>query len=195
MATTTTYALPRAKELCSTSSLLKRVMHLIALLRPYQLHSTPLPPFQKAFSLSRTDLLVYTSEKVKGVRLQVISAHSTSATTIWQPSPSTTPSKVETYLTATLPLDQESVILGYSTSYSNGCEHPTNSSPTGDGLIRQTLWTHMSGESVKESFDKVSDVPLDGYIASLFLVDNRRTKERFVVGGADDGSLAVWASE
>ncbi|KAG9227453.1 hypothetical protein CCMSSC00406_0000901 [Pleurotus cornucopiae] len=148
------------------------------IMQPYQLHSTPLPPFQKAFSLSRTDLLVYTSDKAKGVRLQVISAHSTSASTIWQPSPSTTPGKVETYLTATLPLDQESVILGYS-----------------DGLIRQTPWTHMSGEAAKESFDKVSDVPLDGYIASLFLVDNRRTKERFIVGGADDGSLAVWASD
>lgn len=103
--------------------------------------------------------------------------------------------KVETYLTATLPLDQESVILGYSTLYSNGSEHSMNSFLTDDGLIRQTHWTHMSGESAKDSFDKVSDMPLDGYIASLFLVDNRRTKERFVVGGADDGSLAVWALE
>ena len=53
----------------------------------------------------------------------------------------------------------------------------------------------MSGESAKERVDKVSDVALDGYIASLFLVENLRTKERFVVGGADDGSLAVWALE
>ncbi|KAL4259622.1 WD40-repeat-containing domain superfamily protein [Pleurotus pulmonarius] len=146
------------------------------IMQPYQLHSTPLPPFQKAFSLSRTGLLVYTNDKAKGVRFQVISAQTTSATTIWQTSHFTTPRKVTTYLTATLPLDQESAVLGYS-----------------DGLIRQASWTHMSGESAKERFDKVSDVALDGYIASLFLVENLRTKERFVVGGADDGSLAVWA--
>ncbi|KAG5219971.1 WD repeat-containing protein [Salix suchowensis] len=124
---------------------------------PASLH--PLPPFQKAFSLSRTDLLVYTNETVKGVRLQVISAHSTSATTIWQPSPSTTPSKVETYLTATLPLDQESVILGYSTSHSNGREHPMNSSPTGEASFDKPLGRICQGNLRKKASTKYPTCP------------------------------------
>lgn len=43
------------------------------------------------------------------------------------------------------------------------------------------------------SFSATSDIPLDGSITSLHVVDDERTKEKFVVGGSDDGSLAVWS--
>ena len=41
----------------------------------------------------------------------------------------------------------------------------------------------------------VSESALDGAITSLHLVQNGRTKERLIVGGADDGSVAFWTLE
>jgi len=42
---------------------------------------------------------------------------------------------------------------------------------------------------------KISDKPLDGYIISLHAVSNFRTNERYIFGGADDGSVAIWTTE
>jgi hypothetical protein len=42
---------------------------------------------------------------------------------------------------------------------------------------------------------KISDIPIDGFITGLHLVQNNRTKERFIVGGGDDGSVAFWTLE
>ena len=41
----------------------------------------------------------------------------------------------------------------------------------------------------------MSDVPLRGSITTLFLTENELTKERLIVGGADDGSIAIWSAE
>jgi hypothetical protein len=40
-----------------------------------------------------------------------------------------------------------------------------------------------------------SDFALDGSITGLHLVQNGRTKDRLIVGGADDGSVAFWDLE
>jgi len=45
------------------------------------------------------------------------------------------------------------------------------------------------------AIDCVSDMPLNGYITGLHVVQNVRTKERFVLGGADDGTIAFWELE
>jgi hypothetical protein len=37
-----------------------------------------------------------------------------------------------------------------------------------------------------------SDLPLNGSIISLYQVQNGRTKEQYIVGGADDGTVAFW---
>ncbi|KAH7909671.1 WD40-repeat-containing domain protein [Hygrophoropsis aurantiaca] len=83
-------------------------------------------------------------------------------------------------LTAILPLELNLIILGYS-----------------DGCIRQTSLVQLArgGFSTKTlTFDKVSDGGIqNSYVQSLHLVRNDRTKERFVVGGGDDGGIAVWA--
>jgi hypothetical protein len=42
---------------------------------------------------------------------------------------------------------------------------------------------------------KSCDNTLDGHLLGLHVVHNSRTKERLVVGGADDGSVAVWGLE
>ncbi|KAL0960599.1 hypothetical protein HGRIS_005631 [Hohenbuehelia grisea] len=96
--------------------------------------------------------------------------------TLWKATHST--ANLDTvYLSATLPLDVDLIILGYS-----------------DGYIRRSSLARISGElSLEQSFSAVSNAPLNGYIASLHVVFNGRTKERFVVGGADDGSIAFWS--
>ncbi|KAJ8081077.1 hypothetical protein PM082_017918 [Marasmius tenuissimus] len=80
-------------------------------------------------------------------------------------------------LTANLPVDLGTILLGYS-----------------DGRLRQTSLIHAcrkrSGEA---TFSKISDYPLSGYVVHLQEVRNLRTTERLIVGGADDGSIAIWA--
>lgn len=44
-------------------------------------------------------------------------------------------------------------------------------------------------------FVAVSDIPLNGSITGLHLIQNDRTNERFIVGGSDDGCLAFWSQE
>lgn len=68
-------------------------------------------------------------------------------------------------------------------------------SSSGDGYLRQTSLTEMCEDQAANGTEKVSDIPLSGYIIGLHLVQNSRTNERFIVGGADDGSVAFWNLE
>ncbi|EGN97892.1 hypothetical protein SERLA73DRAFT_55174 [Serpula lacrymans var. lacrymans S7.3] len=79
-------------------------------------------------------------------------------------------------LTSILPLELNQIILGYS-----------------DGRIRLSSLSKLAEKANKSIFEKTSDFPLDGFICSLHLVRNDRTKERFVVGGGDDGSIGTWS--
>lgn len=55
----------------------------------------------------------------------------------------------------------------------------------------------MSAKSEKllpvTSAIKTSDSPLDGYLVGLHVIQNFRTREKYIVGGADDGSIAFWS--
>jgi hypothetical protein len=44
-------------------------------------------------------------------------------------------------------------------------------------------------------FDRVSDLPLNGCVMGLHIVHNHRTSRKFVLGGADDGAIALWELE
>ena len=44
-------------------------------------------------------------------------------------------------------------------------------------------------------YDRTSEPPIDGFILAPHLVQNGRTKEQFILGGADDGSIAFWHAE
>lgn len=97
-------------------------------------------------------------------------------------------------LTSVLPVELNCVLLGYS-----------------DGHIRQTsllcllqrryhvrppplsAFSPISGSDVL--FDKVSDMSLPSSILNMHLVRNDRTGERFILGGTDDGGIAIWALE
>jgi WD repeat-containing protein 7 len=53
----------------------------------------------------------------------------------------------------------------------------------------------MAHSAPGTSADTVSDIPLSGFVTGLHIVYNDRTKEQFIVGGADDGSIAFWELE
>lgn len=38
----------------------------------------------------------------------------------------------------------------------------------------------------------MSDLALSGDVVSLHLIQNDRTEEKFILGGADDGSIGIW---
>lgn len=65
-----------------------------------------------------------------------------------------------------------------------------------DGRLRQSSFSQLCQAAPTSSVkQRKSDVPLSGYIMALHVVRNGRTKERYVVGGGDDGSIAFWTSE
>ncbi|GLB39841.1 putative WD40 repeats [Lyophyllum shimeji] len=62
-----------------------------------------------------------------------------------------------------------------------------------DGRLRQSSLIQMIGDAEKSSqAEEASEPALNGFLTGLHHVQNPRTKERFVVGGADDGSIAFW---
>ncbi|KAJ3575868.1 hypothetical protein NP233_g816 [Leucocoprinus birnbaumii] len=78
--------------------------------------------------------------------------------------------------TSLLPLDVGLILVGSS-----------------DGFLRlMSLDQLCQGRNDSSSPLRISDKPLDGYICGLQVVPNFRTGERYILGGADDGSIAVW---
>lgn len=103
-------------------------------------------------------------------------------------------SKSVPYLTALLPLDFGLIISGFCKSILAGailCQWLTFL--LADGYLRQFLLPQMS--SRLHTPQKFSDSPLNGYITTLQSIQNLRTKVNYVVGGADDGSVAIWTAE
>ncbi|KAK7054386.1 hypothetical protein VNI00_003580 [Paramarasmius palmivorus] len=79
-------------------------------------------------------------------------------------------------LTACLTVDLDAIVLGYS-----------------DGKLRQCSLLQLCRKRLSQNpFDKVSEYTLDGFIVHLQVVKNMRTNERVIIGGADDGSVAIW---
>ncbi|KAF7355313.1 WD-REPEATS-REGION domain-containing protein [Mycena sanguinolenta] len=79
--------------------------------------------------------------------------------------------------TCILPLDLDTILLGYA-----------------DGRLCQTSLASMCAASPTRLL-KTSSAPINGCVAGLHVVQNSRTRERFVVGGGDDGSIAFWSAE
>lgn len=67
--------------------------------------------------------------------------------------------------------------------------------PPADGHIRQTSLIEMCGRSQPPSRTKMSAQALQGYITGLHAIYHPRTKEKLLIGGADDGSVAFWTTE
>ncbi|KAI0246428.1 hypothetical protein BJV78DRAFT_1364863, partial [Lactifluus subvellereus] len=81
-------------------------------------------------------------------------------------------------ITCMLPLELTHVILGYS-----------------DGTISRSSFATLVQLKSNLAPGDVSDIPLNGFIVGLHIAQNDRTGERLIVGGADDGSVAIWSLE
>ncbi|KAJ3814121.1 hypothetical protein F5876DRAFT_62555 [Lentinula aff. lateritia] len=97
--------------------------------------------------------------------------------TLWRRPRDASPNSVK--LTVILPVDLDSIILGFS-----------------DGYLRQSSFLKLCDKKLS-SRDCVacSDLALDGEIVSLHLATNERTNVKYLVGGGDDGSIAIWTTE
>lgn len=82
------------------------------------------------------------------------------------------------HITCMLPLELTHIVVGYS-----------------DGTIGRSSFAELVQVNSKLAPEDVSDIPLDGFIVALHIAQNDRTGERLIVGGADDGSVAIWSSE
>ncbi|CAA7261526.1 unnamed protein product [Cyclocybe aegerita] len=102
-----------------------------------------------------------------------------SSRTLWQTSDSQADNSRIT-LTSMLPMELEVIIQGYS-----------------DGRLRQFSLSQMAREEPASAFthssNKTSASAINGYLVGLHVVQNPRTKEKYIVGGADDGSVVVWS--
>ncbi|KAJ7276394.1 hypothetical protein B0H12DRAFT_1199167 [Mycena haematopus] len=97
------------------------------------------------------------------------------SSTIWKATGgNVTPSVQQTCI---LPLDLDTILLGYA-----------------DGRLCQTSLASMCAASPTRLL-KASTMAINGSVAALHVVQNNRTRERFVAGGGDDGSIAFWSAE
>ncbi|KIY66834.1 WD40 repeat-like protein [Cylindrobasidium torrendii FP15055 ss-10] len=78
-------------------------------------------------------------------------------------------------VTSILPFSFGSIVRGY-----------------GDGYLRAASLPDLVHSTVTS---KCSDIPLNGGVIGLHVVQNERTKEYVIVGGGMDGSIAFWDSE
>ena len=65
----------------------------------------------------------------------------------------------------------------------------------GDGTIGRSSFPNLVQLSSIPAPGDISDIPLKGCVIGLHVIQNDRTGERLVVGGADDGSVAIWSLE
>jgi hypothetical protein len=65
----------------------------------------------------------------------------------------------------------------------------------GDGTIGRSSFPNLVQLNSVPAPGDTSDIPLKGYIIGLHVIQNDRTGERLIVGGADDGSVAIWSLE
>ena len=67
-----------------------------------------------------------------------------------------------------------------------------------DGHLRQFSLAQMAKKGDTSSLSissssKTSDVSVNGFIVGLHVVQNPRTREKYIVGGVDDGSIIFWS--
>ncbi|OCH87320.1 hypothetical protein OBBRIDRAFT_889871 [Obba rivulosa] len=146
--------------------------------QPKLLHSHPLP-LCDVICLTNSGDVFYTDVETGQRRLQRIAMEECSKVQLlWKARSVPFPDGDDAYLTSALPIELDLIILGFS-----------------DGHLGRSSLSRCTVNSAGDAVSDFSDIPLNGYITSIFTADNERTEEKFLVGGADDGSIAVWALE
>ena len=99
-------------------------------------------------------------------------------------------------VTSRLPLELDVIIEGYGMYFSIRVlsNYKSYLFSLADGRIRQSSLIEMCRKSQPSSHTKVSGQPLQGYITHLHAV-YPPTREKLIIGGADDGSIAFWTVE
>ncbi|KAF5384322.1 hypothetical protein D9615_003314 [Tricholomella constricta] len=135
-----------------------------------------------AVDISSATQIMVTSLSKKGSRKLTaieIAGVSNAPRVLWKARSSKSWPTPKAEITSLLPLELDLIVQGYA-----------------DGRLRQSSLMQMIGEPDKATrSDKASDSPLNGFVTGLHLVQNSRTKERFIIGGGDDGSVALWTAD
>ncbi|KAG6915621.1 hypothetical protein DXG01_010697 [Tephrocybe rancida] len=122
--------------------------------------------------------ILVTSCSEKGDRSLVVydTSAKDSSRTSWRASSSKYGSSPTLEVTSMLPLELDLIVQGYA-----------------DGRLRKSSLIQLIEEPNKRPPSKEApEIALNGFITGLHVVSNGRTKEKFIVGGADDGSMAFW---
>ncbi|KAG6827295.1 hypothetical protein H0H92_012460 [Tricholoma furcatifolium] len=150
---------------------------------PLLLQTVSLPKYDAIDITSALEVTITsTADQVRNVvsmRLDVGAKGPLSRIT-WPASSSIRPTKSPAEVTCLLPLQPDLIVQGCA-----------------DGKLRQSSLIQLIGDTdsrtaTAEEAPSPRDAVLNGHVAGLHVVSNGRTKERFIVGGADDGSVAFW---
>ncbi|KAJ7726520.1 hypothetical protein B0H16DRAFT_1592489 [Mycena metata] len=153
-------------------------IHGRLLAQPSLLHTITAGPNDALHIVSAEEVLL-TRVSDDGQRtLESYSFHSApeskqASSVIWRASGARRPVKQ----TCILPLSFDAVLTGDA-----------------DGHLNQASLTSMCA-AAPSTPAKVSALAIGGEVAALHLVQNSRTREQFIVGGGDDGSIAFWAAD
>lgn len=76
--------------------------------------------------------------------------------------------------------------------YQSCCQHHLIDHFAGDGHISQCSFGQLVRGAAKGA-GPLSDIPLDGRVSSLSVAKHERAGEHIIIGGGDDGSIAIWS--
>ncbi|KZT12183.1 WD40 repeat-like protein [Laetiporus sulphureus 93-53] len=154
--------------------------HATRLLQPVPLRKAALPLYDSCL-ITSDGQLIYSTVKNGRRRIRFVSMDGSTeqaeARTLWKASSDSGQIASKLRVTASLPVELNLIILG-----------------CGDGRLRRTNFAGLLGKADYDSL-QISDVPLQGEILALYLVEDERTNKRYIVGGADDGTVAIWELE
>ncbi|KAK0185711.1 hypothetical protein F5146DRAFT_1071194 [Armillaria mellea] len=155
-------------------------------IQPGFLYAIDTAPHETLHVISSRELLKFTPARTDGkhqlihVTYDDASSPKQRVRSLWRPPKITPdPTASHTTITSILPLELDIAITGHN-----------------DGRLGQSSFSQLCQAALTSSVkQRKSDVPLSGCIMALHVVRNGRTKERYVVGGGDDGSIAFWTSD
>ncbi|KAJ7162930.1 hypothetical protein C8R46DRAFT_1101904 [Mycena filopes] len=149
------------------------------LLQPALLHTITTGPHDAAHIVSADEILLTRVSEggrrtLESYTLGHESKQRQNSTTIWRASGVGAGVRRPTSI---LPLSFDAVLLGDA-----------------DGGLSQASLASLCAPA-PTTLDRVSSAAIAGEVAGLHVVQNSRTRERFIVGGGDDGSIAFWSAD
>ncbi|EMD39624.1 hypothetical protein CERSUDRAFT_132102 [Gelatoporia subvermispora B] len=140
------------------------------------LHSHPLASYD-ALCLNNTGDITYTYLKAGSRQIDHVAAGAGGKVKqLWKSRHLSSSTGEGAYPSSVLPIEPDRVVIGFS-----------------DGRLGHSSLPALVAKAAQDATSALSDISLDGSIATISAVNSERTDEKFLVGGADDGSIAIWA--